>query len=73
MIIIREESKKILDKYPNINYKKYVNLTPNAKNINDLLNDIEDEMLLYHDRDWEPLEQWLELERIYDEIFYDNP
>lgn len=73
MIIIREESKKILDKYPNINYKKYLDLEPTAKNINELLEPIDETMIRYRDRNDEPLEEWLELERVYDEIFYDNP
>ncbi|MDO5015305.1 MAG: hypothetical protein Q4E28_05070 [Clostridia bacterium] len=72
MIFISEQSKKILDKYPNINYKKYLGLSPSAKNLNDLLDVIDETMVDYRDEQDEPLEQFLELERVYDEIFCDN-
>ena len=69
---IIEETKKILDKYPNINYKKYLYAQFGTEEFDDFLLDLNSEMVSYGDAQDEPLEEWLELERVYDEIFYDN-
>ena len=61
MIKVSANSDKILKKY-NIDYRKY-------NTLNDLLDDINDEMVSYRDKDDEPLPQFLELEKVYDEIY----
>lgn len=63
-IIITEEDKEILKKY-NIDINKYDNLR-------DLLIEIDDEMTTHIDEHDEPLEEFLELEKVYDRIFYVN-
>lgn len=63
-IIITEEDKEILKKY-NIDINKYDNLR-------DLLIEIDDEMTTHVDEHDEPLEEFLELEKVYDRIFYVN-
>lgn len=69
---IREETKKILDKYPNVNYKKYLDAKFGTDEFDEFSLDLNGEMVSYRDSQDEPLEEWLELERVYDEIFYDN-
>lgn len=64
MIKLNEKQKEILRKY-NIDYLKY-------KEINELLDEINDKMISYVDYKDEPLEEFLELEKVYDEIFYQN-
>lgn len=63
-IIITEEDKEILKKY-NIDINEYDNLR-------DLLIEIDDEMTAHVDEHDEPLEEFLELEKVYDRIFYAN-
>ena len=63
MLKIKDSSKKILDNYK-INY--------NVDNVNELLLAIDDIMTDYVDDKGEPLEKFLELEQIYDEIYLDN-
>lgn len=55
---------EILNKY-NINYKE-------CEDISDLLELLNDEMVSYVDEDDEPLPEFLELEKIYDEIYDQN-
>lgn len=64
MIKLNEKQKEILRKY-NIDYLKY-------KEINELLDEINDKMISYVDYKDEPLEEFIELEKVYDEIFYQN-
>lgn len=61
MIKINEKNKKILKKY-NIDIEEYDNL-------NELLLEIDDAMTSYVDEHDEPLTEFLELEKIYDEIY----
>lgn len=61
---ITDEDKKILKKY-NINVEEYDNLS-------ELLFEIDDEMTSYIDEHGEPLKEFLELEKVYDRIFYAN-
>lgn len=63
-IIITEEDKEILKKY-NIDINEY-------NNLRDLLIEIDDEMTTHVDEHDEPLEEFLELEKVYDRIFYAN-
>ena len=63
MLKIKDSSKKILDKYK-INY--------NIEDVDELLLAIDDIMTDYVDDHDEPLEQFLELEQIYDEIYLNN-
>ena len=63
-IKITDEEKKILKKY-NIDIEEYDNL-------NELLLEIDDAMTSYVDEHDEPLSEFLELEKIYDSIFYAN-
>lgn len=63
MLILKKEQIKILDKY-NINYK--------VDNLRELLINIDYVMTEYVDEQDEPLEQFLELERVYDEIYFAN-
>lgn len=63
MLILKKEQIKILDKY-NINYK--------VDNLRELLINIDYVMTDYVDEQDEPLEQFLELERVYDEIYFEN-
>ena len=60
MLKIKDSSKKILDNYK-INY--------NVDNVNELLLAIDDIMTDYVDDKGEPLEKFLELEQIYNEIY----
>lgn len=55
---------EILNKY-NINYKE-------CEDISDLLELLNDEMISYVDEDDEPLPEFLELEKVYDEIYDQN-
>ncbi len=64
MIKISDKSKKILEKY-NIDYKQY-------DNVDDLLCTIDEEELKYYDKNYEPLKEYFELEKVYDEIFDNN-
>lgn len=70
-IYINDKNRKILDKYKEINYKPFLELEDTADNINELLDVLDGAMLAYHDKDWEPLKEWLEIERVRDEIYYD--
>lgn len=63
-IIITEKDKEILKNY-NIDINEYDNLR-------DLLIEIDDEMTTHVDEHDEPLEEFLELEKVYDRIFYAN-
>lgn len=63
MLILKKEQIKILDKY-NINYK--------VDNLRELLINIDYVMTEYVDEQDEPLKQFLELERVYDEIYFEN-
>lgn len=63
-LIVSEDDKKILMKY-GIDVTKYDKL-------NDLLIEIDDEMTSHIDEHDEPLKEFLELERVYDRIFYAN-
>lgn len=63
-LIVEDEDKKFLKKY-NINVEKY-------KNLKDLLVDIDAEMTKYVDEHDEPLKEFIELERVYDRIYYAN-
>lgn len=63
MLILKKAQIKILDKY-NINYK--------VDNLRELLINIDYVMTEYVDEQDEPLEQFLELERVYDEIYFAN-
>ena len=63
-IKITDEEKKILKKY-NIDIEEYDNL-------NELLLEIDDAMTSYVDEHDEPLSEFLELEKVYDSIFYAN-
>lgn len=63
-IKVTDEEKKILKKY-NIDIEEYDNL-------NELLLEIDDAMTSYVDEHDEPLPEFLELEKIYDSIFYAN-
>lgn len=71
MIKISDKSKKILEKY-NIDYKKYEKLEPTDDNINSFLSILNEEIIKYRDKNDEPLKEWLEIEKVYDEIFYNN-
>lgn len=62
-MILKKEQIKILDKY-NINYK--------VDNLRESLINIDYVMTEYVDEQDEPLEQFLELERVYDEIYFAN-
>lgn len=64
MLKVNEKQNLILKKY-NIDYLKY-------KEINDLLDEINDIMVSYVDKNDEPLKEFLELEKVYDEIYYSN-
>ena len=64
MIKISDKSKKILEKY-NIDYKQY-------DNVDDLLCTIDEEELKFYDKNQEPLKEYFELEKVYDEIFDNN-
>lgn len=63
-IHISEEDKKILKKY-NINADEYNDLS-------ELLLEIDDVMTYYVDEHDEPLKEFIELEQVYDRIFYAN-
>lgn len=63
-IKVTEEEKKILKKY-NIDIEDY-------NNLNELLLEIDDAMTSYVDENDEPLPEFLELEKLYDSIFYAN-
>ena len=63
-IIITDQDKEILKKY-NIYVNEYDRLR-------DLLIGIDDEMTTHVDEHDEPLEEFLELEKVYDRIFYAN-
>ena len=63
MLKIKDSSKKILDKYK-INYS--------VDDVDELLLAIDDIMTDYVDDQSEPLEKFLELEQIYDEIYSNN-
>ena len=69
-IKIKEEEQKILSKYDNIKYKKYLEMENTEENVEALLEEIDDELIQYRDEDDEPLPEWLELERIRDRIYY---
>ena len=64
MINLNNRQKEILAKYK-INYE-------NKEILNDLLEEIDDVMVSYVDKDDEPLPEFLELEKIYDEIYDQN-
>ena len=63
-IKVSEKDKKILEKY-SIDVKKYDDLE-------DLLFEIDDVMTSYVDEYDEPLPEFLELEKVYDAILYEN-
>lgn len=69
-INISEKDQMVLSKYKNIKYKKYLQMEATKKNINELLEEIDDELIEYRDENDEPLYEWLELERIRDRIYY---
>ena len=65
MLNITEQSKKkLIEKYK-IDVNKY-------NKLNDLLEEIDEEMTAHVDKDDEPLPEFLELEKIYDEIYDAN-
>lgn len=70
-IEISEKNKKILDKYPEINYKKYIGMEASDDNLDNLLEELDSALIRYRDENDEPLEEWLEIERVRDEIYYD--
>lgn len=61
MIKINEEQKLILEKYK-IKVENY-------EDINNLLDEINDVMISFVDEHDEPLPEFLELEKVYDEIY----
>lgn len=71
-IIITEKDQKILDKYPEINYKKYLGKENTIDSLQDLLDEIYDAYISYRDERDEPLPRFLELEGVQDRIFYEN-
>lgn len=64
MIKINSRQIEILKKYK-IDYLKY-------NELNDLLDVINDIMVSYVDENDEPLREFIELEKLYDEIYYAN-
>ena len=64
MLKLTDKQDKILKKY-NIDYRNY-------KNLKDLLVEIDDEMTVHVDRNDEPLEEFKELESLYDELYYNK-
>ena len=62
--IISEEDKNILKKY-NINIDDF-------NNLKELLLEIDDEMTIYVDEHDEPLKEFIELQKVYDRIYYAN-
>lgn len=64
MLKISEKQKIILMKY-NIDSGNY-------NNIDDLLLEIDDEMTSYVDENDEPLKEFKELEKVYDELYINN-
>ena len=64
MIKISEEQKMILKKY---------NIDPDVYDkLDDLLFEIDDEMTIHVDKNDEPLKEFKELEKVYDEIYTNN-
>lgn len=62
--IISEEDKNILKKY-NIDINDF-------NNLKELLLEIDDEMTSYVDENDEPLKEFIELQKVYDRIYYAN-
>jgi len=63
MLKIKEEQKRILEKF-NIDYK--------VDDLRVLLDNIDFIMTDYRDENDEPLEEWLILEKVFDNIRYQN-
>lgn len=62
--VILEEDKNILKKY-NIN-------VDNFESLDELLFEIDDEMTSHIDGQDEPLKEFIELQKVYDRIYYAN-
>lgn len=69
IIKINKKDQEILSKYDNIKYKKYLEMENTEENVEALLEEIDDELIEYRDENDEPLEEWLELEKIRDRIY----
>ena len=69
---ISDKNKKILDKYK-IDYKSYIDREITREEYEfSFIDSIDEVMVSYRDDDGEPLDEWLELEKVRDEIYEDN-
>lgn len=71
-INLSESNKKILDKY-RIDYKSYIDREITREEYELSFIDSIDELIVsYRDEEGEPLKEWLELEKVRDEIYITN-